>query len=382
MDKDSSKAIFEIGEHRKNYFNAISPPIIQTSNFAFDTVQEIRDAFADERGYHLYSRGNNPTTAILCMKLATLQGTEDAIVFGSGAGANAIAITALLNAGDHIICVRNCYSWTFRLLTEILNRYGVETTFVDGRKLEHFEEARKNNTRMVYLESPTSNVFDLQDLYVVSAWAKTHGIISMVDHSFAGPQNRVPVEAGIDLIMHTMSKYINGHSDSMGGLICGSKDLIAQIFSPTWMTYGAVLSPFDSWLTLRGLRTLDVRMRQSINSTKNIISFLNDHPAVERVIHPMNENHPQHDLAIQQIGKFYPLFSVVFKNRSLEEIDEIVNSLEIFKIAVSWGGFESLALSSVQDYHGNAIPVIRLYIGLESEQMLIEDLERAISLLP
>ena len=139
MKKDDSKAIFDLGENRKDYFNAISPPIIQTSNFAFDSVQEIRQAFQDERGHHLYSRGNNPTTSILCEKLAALQGTEDAIVFGSGAGANAITITALLNAGDHIICVRNCYSWTYRLLTEILNRYDVETTFVDGRKLENFE---------------------------------------------------------------------------------------------------------------------------------------------------------------------------------------------------------------------------------------------------
>jgi cystathionine beta-lyase/cystathionine gamma-synthase len=310
--------------------------------------------------------------------LAALQGTEDAIVFGSGAGANAVTITALLNAGDHVICVRNCYSWTYRLLTEILNRYGVETSFIDGRKLEYFESAMKPNTRLVYLESPTSNVFDLQDLYVVSAWAKTHNIITMVDHSFTGPMNRVPVDAGIDLIMHTMSKYINGHSDVMGGLVCGNRDLINRIFSPTWMTYGAVLSPHDSWLTLRGLRTLDVRMKRSIHSTEKLISFLQEQKLVERVIHPMCTSHPQHRLALEQIGEHYPLFSVVFKDKRIDELDEFVNSLKLFKIAVSWGGFESLALSSIQDYHGEEMPIVRFYIGLESEQDLIEDLQRAL----
>ena len=380
MKPSNSKAIFELGENRKDYYNAIAPPLIQTSNFAFDSVEQIREAFQNERSHHLYSRGNNPTTTMLCQKLAALQGTEDALVFGSGAAANAVTLTALLKAGDHVICVRNCYTWTYKLLTEILSGYGVETTWVDGRNTEEIIQARKSNTRLLYLESPTSLVFDLQDLNNIVPWAKENDILTMIDHSFAGPMNHIPLQAGVDIIMHTMSKYINGHSDVMGGLICASKEIIDSIFSPAWMTYGAVLSANDAWLTIRGLRTLSVRMDESIRSTESVISYLQNHKHVRRVIHPMCTDHPQHEIAKEQIGRFYPLFAVEFNTDSIAILDRLVDELQIFKIAVSWGGFESLALPIRADYHGSEWPIIRFYIGLEGKENLTEDLDRAIGI--
>ena len=219
---DLSHILNHLGEDREQYFGAVSPPIIQTSNFALQDIAHLREAMLDEYHHHLYSRGNNPTVEILRKKLAALEGTEDALVVSSGAAAMAIAVIGVVQQGDHVICVQNPYSWTRHLLTEFLPRFGVSATFVQGDQLTAIEQAIRPNTRLLFLESPNTMTFGLQDLAACARLARQHGIITCIDNSCSSPLYQQPASLGIDLVMHSATKYLNGHSDVVAGVICGS----------------------------------------------------------------------------------------------------------------------------------------------------------------
>lgn len=381
-----SDILTHLGEERADYFQAVAPPIIQSSNFAFPSLDSFRQAFTDELESHIYTRGNNPTVAILRKKLAALEGAEDCLVFGSGSGAVAAAILSQVKAGGHVVCVQSPYSWTKFLLTNYLTRFGVSHTFVDGRDLQALEAAIQPNTTLLYLESPASLTFELQDLEACAEIAKRHGIVSCIDNSYASPLFQKPIEAGIDLVVHSGTKYLNGHSDVVMGVVCGSKRHIKAIFDGEYMTLGAIVSPNDAALMIRGLRTLELRLQRSHESALKIAQWLEQHPRVESVIHPFLPSFPQYELARKQMKGTGGLFSFYLKATHMEQAEAFVGALERFLMAVSWGGYESLVLPSVAFYkvpgrEDSPVPwnLVRLFIGLEEPEWLIADLEQALN---
>src|SRR5436190_7121211 len=227
---DLSYIINELGEERENYFNAISAPIIQTSNFAYRKVDDLRMAFEDEMSGYLYSRGLNPTVDILRKKLAALDGAEDCLVFNSGASAIFAGVLANIKTGDHIVSVSSPYTWAQRMFDVVLPRFGVRTTYIDGTKPDNWEQATQANTTLYYLESPNSWFFALQDIRAVTSLAKSKNITTFIDNSYCTPLQQNVIEMGIDLAMQTATKYISGHSDTLGGVLSGSYKMIKKIF--------------------------------------------------------------------------------------------------------------------------------------------------------
>ena len=382
---DRSDILNHLGENRENYFGAVSPPIIQTSNFAFKDLADFKAAMADELGSHMYTRGNNPTVQILRKKLAALESAEDSLVFASGSGAIANAVISQVNQGDHIVCVESAYSWTNKLLKDFLPRFGVHTTFVDGRDLKAIEKAIKKNTKVLYLESPTTMHMELQDLAACAKLAKKHHLVSIIDNSYSSPIFQRPIEFGIDIVLHSGTKYINGHSDIVCGVVCASKKIIDQIFQREYMTLGGIISPHDAAQIIRGMRTLELRVSKSDQSAKKICAFLEDHPAVEEIYYPHHHTFPQLELAKKQMGGCGGLFAVKFKTNSKEKMEAFFTKLKRFLLAVSWGGHESLILPAIAlyDIPGRENPDMpvgftRFYIGLEDAEVLIEDLKVAL----
>jgi cystathionine beta-lyase/cystathionine gamma-synthase len=380
--KDISFIINHLGEEREKYFNSITPPIFQTSNFAFGSVEDLREAIADEKNSYVYSRGNNPTIDILCKKIAALEDTEESLAFASGMAAISSAVISFVNSGDHIVCVRNNYSWTNMLMTRFLPRFGVETTFVDGRDTENFKRAIRKNTKVIYLESPNSLTFELQDIEAVATLAKSAGITTMSDNSYCSPLTQSPASMGIDIVLHSASKYLGGHSDIVAGMVCGSSANISRIFKNEYMGLGGIISPFNAWLMLRGLRTLQARIDRISETTSKVLEYLENHPMVKDVLHPLSPRHPQYSLAVKQMLKPSGLFSVRLAITDKSKIELFVNSLKQFIIGVSWGGHESLVFPAIsfdeeRTKDGYSNNLVRFYIGLDEADSLIRDLEQA-----
>lgn len=374
-----SEILNQLGEEREQYFNAIAPPIIQSSNFSFPSMSSLREAFKYERGSHLYTRGNNPTVSMCAKKIAALEGTEDALLLGSGAAAISNSVLANVSQGDHIVSVRNVYSWAYKLMTDFLPRFGVSTTFVDGTSNEAVEAAIQANTRLIYLESPTSLTMEMQDLRGIISIAKRHGLLTILDNSYGSPLNNNPAKWGIDILFHSATKYIGGHSDTVAGVICSTREMIDKIFINEQMTLGNILHPSDAWLLMRSLRTLPLRVRRASETAQEVITFLQQHPLVKKIHYPFLPDHPQNGLARAQMPIPMPLFSVEFVRTEMAVLDTFVEKLRHFLIAVSWGGHESLALPVTVDYHGEPLNLVRLYIGLEEPALLIDDLRQALT---
>ncbi|BDS12070.1 aminotransferase class V-fold PLP-dependent enzyme [Aureispira anguillae] len=387
--KDWSQILTHTGEHKEEYYNAIVPPIIQSSNFAFPSIAAFRAGFKDELDSSLYTRGNNPTVRILRQKLAAMEGSEDALVFSSGAAAIAAAVIANVAAGDHIICVQKPYSWTAKLIGNFLQRFGVEHSFVDGRSIKNIEAEIRPNTTVMMLESPNSLTFELQDLKACAALAQQHQITTIIDNSYCSPYYQNPIEYGIDIVVHSGTKYLGGHSDVVFGVVCSSQSMIKKIFASEYMTLGACISPNDAWLVIRGLRTLPIRLEKISQTTQTVIQYLKKHPKVDYVCYPLDEDFPQYELAKEQMRGAGGLFSVNFKANSIEQMERFCDSLtDFFQLAVSWGGHEALQIPTCVFYnlHPNEVPplpftFVRYYIGLEEADYLIDKFERALALL-
>lgn len=384
MNNDISFIINELGEDRDLYFNAIAPPIIQTSNFAFEKVDDLRIAFEDEASTYLYSRGINPTVDILRKKLAALDGAEDCLVFNSGAAAIFASVLANVKAGDNIVSVDKPYTWAQKMFNEILPRFNVTTTYIDGRNIENFERAILPNTTLIYLESPNSWDFAIQDLKAVAELAKAENIITICDNSYCSPIYQKPIEFGIDMVLQSATKYIGGHSDTVAGVLSGSKEMIGKIFNSEYLNIGSGIQPFNAWLLIRGLRTLQIRLQRIHQSTIQLINFLKQHPKVEQVIFPFDESFPQYQLAKQQMKGACGLLSFVVKATTINQIENFCESLQHILMAVSWGGHESLVIpkcSSIKhsdfDANNKEHRMLRLYVGLEEPDYLIKDLEQA-----
>ena len=381
---DISQIINELGEDRELYFNAVSPPIYQTSNFAYKTVDALANAFENEFDVFLYSRGNNPTVDILRKKLAALDGAEDCLVFNNGAAATTAAVLSHMKAGDHAVCVRNPYTWVSKLFDNILKRYGVEVSYIDGREIANWEEAIRPNTTFFYLESPNSWDFALQPIAEVAALAKKHQITTLIDNSYCTPLYQRPMEMGIDMSMQTATKYIGGHSDTLGGVLSGSGAAIRKIFDSELMTLGSGIQPFNAWMLIRGLRTLPARLERIHHTTEKVIQFLLQRPEVERIIFPLHPSFPQYELAKQQMLGGAGLLTMVMATRERENIVRFCESLQHIMMAVSWGGHESLVIPKCAgipkaEFNGDDQEhrYVRLYCGLEEPDYLINDLQQA-----
>lgn len=382
---DLSYILNELGEERENYFHAISPPIIQTSNFAFKKVSDLEMALEDEMSTYLYSRGLNPTVEILRKKLAALDGAEDCLVFNSGAAAIFAGVLANVKAGDHIVSVKAPYTWAQRMFDVVLPRFNVTTTYIDGTQIKNWELATRNNTTLYYLESPNSWVFALQPIREVAALAKKKKIITFIDNSYCTPLHQKPIEMGIDMAMQTATKYISGHSDTLGGVLSGSRTIIKKIFDSEYLNVGSGIQPFNAWLLIRGLRTLPARLERITKTTTEVLKFLKQHSKIESVIFPFDESFPQYALAKLQMTGACGLLTIVMKTKKREEIVKFCESLKHIMMAVSWGGHESLVMPKcagipVSDFDPSDPEhrYVRLYMGLEEADYLINDLEQAL----
>jgi cystathionine beta-lyase/cystathionine gamma-synthase len=381
---DTSYIINHLGEDNASYFNAIAPPIVQTSNFSFSTVDNLRKAFADEMGGYLYSRGLNPTVDILRKKLAALDGAEDALVFNTGSAAIFAGVLANVKSGDHILSVHHPYSWTTHLFDKLLPRFGITVTYADGTNTDDFISHIQTNTSLIYLESPNSWWLDIQDLSAISVVAKEKGIITMVDNTYCTPLYQRPVDMGIDIVMQTATKYIGGHSDTLGGVLSGSAAMMRKIFLSEYLCVGSGIQPFNAWLLLRGLRTLPSRLDRISASTQKVLEYIKTEPKIESYIFPLDPSYPQFDLAKRQMTGACGLISFYMNAQHIEEIELFCNSLKAFRMAVSWGGHESLIIPKCAglnpadfDPSNSTHRLIRLYIGLEDPEFLLNDLKQA-----
>lgn len=367
-----------------NPFGAVSPPIYQTSIFCFKSFAEFREALVNEVDHAVYTRGNNPTVTLVEQKLAALDGTERAKLVSSGVSAISHAIMAFIKSGDHIVCVRDCYSWCSVLLEQYLPRFGVTHTFVDGTDIEEVINAIRPETRVIYLESPTTLTFKLQDLAGIAALARTRGIKTITDNTWATPVFCNPVKLGIDLAVYSGSKYFGGSSDIIAGVITGSKADIDLIQKQEFLQLGTVPDPFMAWLMLRGLRTLHIRMKTHYENALRVASYLENHPRVESVLYPMLPSYSQYEQSQKLFRGGSGLFSFRLKTKQFSDVVSFVDALKLFKRAVSWGGYESLVFpNAIKYYESDDIPpdrlsLIRVHIGLEQSEDLIEDLENAL----
>jgi cystathionine beta-lyase/cystathionine gamma-synthase len=358
----------------------IVPPIFQSSLFTFDSVASMEAVFAAERHQPIYSRGDNPTVMAFEAKLAALEGTERARGFASGMAAICSTVLAFLRAGDRMVCVRHCYPDAYRLFRRLLPRLGIDVTFVDGRDGDAVERALAG-AKLLYLESPTSVVFEAHDVAALASLARSAGAISVIDNSWATPVFQKPHRLGVDLVVHSASKYISGHSDTVAGVVCGSGEHLDQINRLTYPFLGGKLAPFEAFLLLRGLRTLEVRLKRQEASALEVAHWLMSRAEVDRVNHP----------ALQQargLDGTTSLFSI--EMAPSVDIARFCDSLRLFRLGVSWGGHESLVFpaavglrqagehNSLVDF-GVSPRLVRLHVGLEAPADLVADLDRALA---
>lgn len=372
-----------LGEEHELYFNAVAPPVMQSSNFCYKTVSEFRKAIANEDHTPTYTRGYNPTVAMLRKKLAALEKAEDALVFGSGVAAITAAVMSVVKAGHHAICVQKPYSWANALFNKYLTNYGVTATMVDGRHVENFEKAIKPNTKLIYLESPNSITFELQDIAAVAALAHKHNIAVVIDNSYCSPLYQNPIELGADLVVHSASKYLGGHSDMVAGVVCGSKGRIHSIFEKEFLNLGGIISPHDAWLMLRSLRTLQLRVEKAATITPQVVEALEGHPKIEKIYYPFLKSNPQYELAKKQMKGSPGLFSLLLK-ADIKGVERFCDNLQRFLMAVSWGGHESLVIPfcaiSEEGRKNSMLPhnLVRFYIGIDEAEYVIADILQAL----
>ncbi len=319
-------------------------------------------------------------------KIAALEKGERAKIVSSGAAAISHSIMAFVKSGDHVVCVEDAYSWTKTLLSNYLPRFSVNATYVEGTDTEEIIRAVRPETKIIFLESPTTLTFKLQDIDAIAAFARKRGIRTIIDNTWATPIFFNPIAHGIDLVVHSGSKYLGGASDIIAGVIIGSKTDIDLIQKQEFLQLGTVPDPFMAWLMLRGMRTLAVRMKAHYEGALAVATHLEAHSAIESVLYPMLSSYSQNELARRFFKGGSGLFSFRLKTKKLEDIVRFVDALQLFKRAVSWGGYESLVFPDAVRYASasmipdDRINLVRLHIGLETPEDLIEDLNQALAL--
>lgn len=392
-DFELETLLAHFGEDRKSHKGAVVPPIFQNSLFTFESWEEIDKAFDDRVNNSIYTRGNNPSVLLAEQKIAKLANGERAKLFGSGMAAIAASLLHFLEPESHIIAVKNIYGPANNLINVYLNKkMNISPTFVDGKEVSDFESAINEKTKVIYLESPSTGVFSLQDITAIAKLAKKHGIKTIIDNTWATPIFQKPLEMGIDLEVHSCSKYICGHSDVVAGVVIGSEKDINEIFVNEFELLGGKMAPFEAWLITRSLRTLPMRMEKHQENAFLVAEFLEKHPKVKKVNYPRLKSFSQQGLVEKQMSGFSGLFSFDLDTDNLEDVKKVFNNLKIFQIGVSWGGHESLvyapAISYLKELSNEqfdamdiSIGTLRLSIGLESAEDLVDDLKNALDLI-
>jgi len=358
-----------LGDDYAKFMGAIVPPIFQNSLFVQPT--EVNGITTAE---YAYSRTSNPTVEIAERKIAALEGGDGALCFGSGVAAISAAILYYVRAGSHVILVDSSYGCTLNLIKNYLhNKFNVEFTLVDGGSVEEIRSAIRPETSLIYLESPSSLVFHMQDLAAVAALAKEHGIGTVIDNTYATPLHQQPLRYGIDIVCHTATKYMGGHSDLMGGAVVARREIIESIQANERSLLGANIDPHQAWLLIRGLRTLPLRLKQHGENAAKVAEFLENHPKVETLLYPGSASYPQKELFDRYISGTNGLMSVIIRGETADA-QKFVNHLHEFQNGCSWGGFESLAIF----IGGETGRLVRLHVGLESTDTLLADLSQAL----
>ena len=358
---------------------AVSVPIYQVSTYKQESVGK-------HKGFE-YSRTGNPTRHALEELIKDLEGGKAGFAFGSGMAA-ITAVMMLFNSGDHVIMTDDVYGGSYRVMTKVLNRFGIESTFVDTSKLENIKAEIKPNTKALYLESPTNPLLKITDIAEAAKIAKEHQLLTIVDNTFSTPYWQTPIEHGADIVLHSATKYIGGHSDVVAGLVVVNSDELAADMHFVQNSTGGVLGPQDSWLLMRGIKTLGIRMEETESNTRAIVEFLQSHPAVSKVYYPGLETHPNHDIAKEQARGFGGMIS--FDVGSEENADTLLEKIKYFTLAESLGAVESLISVPARMTHAS-IPkerraelgitdgLVRISVGLEDVEDLIEDLNQALA---
>lgn len=377
------------GEEYEKYYNAIVPPIFMNSLNVFSQIDDYFDADVHDKHTYVYGRVQNPTVRILEDKLAALEHGVAAYAFGSGMAAATTAVLSVVKTGQNIVCLRNAYGPLKNFVENYCSEHlGTTLTYVKGNEISEFEEAITENTSLVILESPSSVVFTVQDIEAVCRIAHARGARVYIDNSFCTPIFSNPLDFGADIVMHTMSKYLGGHSDIIGGvLVLKEPELAAKIASNRELL-GGILGPMEAWLVLRGLRTLPVRVKAHAETALKVAQYLENHPKVDKVYYTGLKSHPQYELIQKQQSGSTGLMTFEIKGNA-EDARKVINSLKVFKIGVSWGGFESLAcmphLRCNEEtclWLGGKQHLIRIHCGLEGAQALIADLKQALDQIP
>ena len=377
------------GKIRDRQFGALSTPIYQTSTFIFDDVAQGASRFQGEEAGFIYGRLGNPTVRELEQRMASLEKTEDAAAFGSGMGAISATLLANLKNGEHIVASAALYGCTFALINHKFKDMGIEATFVDMTNKAEIEAAIQPNTKVIYFESPINPNLDCIDMAMVSDIAKDNNLVSIVDNTFMSPVLQNPADFGIDLIVHSATKYLNGHGDVLAGITCGSAEQIEHIKLTTLKDMGAVMSPNDAWLIIRGLKTLSVRVERHCSNAQQVAEYLDTHPLVREVNYPGLKSHSGNKLIGTQMKAGGGTFAFEIEG-SFDDAVHFMNTLEMCSIAVSLGDAETLIQHPASMTHspyekeereaaGISETLIRLSVGLEHVDDIIDDLQQALT---
>jgi methionine-gamma-lyase len=375
-------------EESMNEKGALTPPIYQTSTFVFPDAETGEARFAGDQAGYVYTRIGNPTLTLFEEKMAELEGAEAALAFGSGMAAVSAVLIGLVKSGDHILCSEGLYGCTYGLLNMLREKFDVQFTLVDMTNREQVEQAIRPETKVCYIETPINPTIKLVNLKALSKLAKQHGMTTVVDNTLLSPHFQRPLQLGCDVVLHSATKYIGGHGDVIAGVLCGKQELIDQIRMTTLKDIGGVLSPFDAWLLIRGLKTLGVRMDRHAQSALDVAKFLEGLDQVSHVYYPELPSFAQYELGKEQMQGAGGVLSFHIKGGK-REAQAFINRLKLIKIAVSLGDAETLVQHPATMTHavvpeeerkqmGITDSLIRLSIGLEDVEEIKNDLKKAL----
>jgi methionine-gamma-lyase len=383
----STKSVHS-GEKLCPLTGSITTPIYQTSNFGYNDLDSLKRTLSDHSKGYFYTRLSNPTFEAVEKKIADLMGTKRALIFSSGMAALTTAIFSLVSAGDHIVSAFDIYGGTFNFFANVLPRFGVTVDLVETADAEKLAASVKPNTKIIFFESPTNPLLKIIDISGIAKIGKLHGVITFIDNTFATSFNQKPLESGIDLEMQSATKYLGGHSDLLGGVVGGSEELIEKVMLFRYV-FGGIPDPQSAWLLMRGVKTLKVRMEVHNKNGMEIARFLEKHPSVETIYYPGLKSHPENALAKRQMKGFGGIVSFELRG-GVNSVKRFLKKLRIFQLAVSLGGIESLICPPAFTTHrrlsdsqrikaGITDNLIRLSVGIEDVQDLIEDLDQALT---
>ncbi|ACB85811.1 methionine gamma-lyase [Natranaerobius thermophilus] len=381
--------ILHADEGHKNDAGALRVPIYQSSTFVFDSVEQGASRFTGEEDGYIYTRLGNPTQSSLEKLMANLEGGEDALAVSSGMAAISSAIMSLLSCGDHMIVSNPLYGCTHSFCVDILPEWGIEVTFVDMTDPDNIYKAIKSNTKVIYTETPANPTLYLIDLERVAKIAKEKNLTTITDNTFMSPYLQRPLELGIDVVVHSATKYLCGHGDTVAGMIVGPKKIIDNINGTTIKNFGGIIGPFDAFLILRGVKTLTLRMDKICENAKKIAEFLDNHPAIEKVYYPGLESHPQHELAKRQMRNFGGIVTFELAD-GYEAGKKLLNNVEVCTLATSLGDVDTLIQHPASMTHyvvpkeereknGITDGLVRLSVGIENVNDIIEDLKQGLN---